>query len=270
MARSFDPGPAADSFLDLIEAAPDATVYPWDEFRVEWGPIFYRGRLDGSARVVALGQDPAEHECIARRAMVGTAGRRVQGFLAKLGLTRSYVIVNAFLYCVYGNFTAVQKRDAPGIREDRDAWLSAIFDAGRPDAVVAFGGAAEAMFRGWEQRHGPSGVPFRRVKHPTWPNSSGLPIAAATATMLAEWNAALADLAPSISPQDVPTALVPYGAAFLPSELPTIPREDLSAGAPTWMEGPLAWANRVGPDADTKRATITVSVPAAARGWIAQ
>jgi len=31
---------------------------------------------------------------------VGEAGQRVQGFLSRLGIDRSYVMVNAFLYSV--------------------------------------------------------------------------------------------------------------------------------------------------------------------------
>jgi uncharacterized protein (DUF427 family) len=34
---------------------------------VEWGPVFHRGRLDGTARVLVIGQDPAAHEAVARR-----------------------------------------------------------------------------------------------------------------------------------------------------------------------------------------------------------
>ncbi|MBD0283370.1 MAG: uracil-DNA glycosylase, partial [Thermoleophilaceae bacterium] len=45
-----------------------------------------RGRLAGSALVLVLGQDPGQHECIARRILVGEAGQRVQGFLRKLGI----------------------------------------------------------------------------------------------------------------------------------------------------------------------------------------
>jgi len=67
-----------------------------------WGPIFYRGRLDGSARVIVIGQDPAANEDVARRILIGSAGQRVQGFLRKLGLVRSYVMVNTFLYGLKG------------------------------------------------------------------------------------------------------------------------------------------------------------------------
>lgn len=66
------------------------------------GPLFHRGRLDGSARVLVVGQDPAQHESVTRRILVGAAGQRTQGFLARLGIDSSYVMVNAFLCSVFG------------------------------------------------------------------------------------------------------------------------------------------------------------------------
>ena len=111
MPHPFDPGYFEEPFLTLVEEYPEADVYPSGQFRVEWGPIFHRGRLDGSARVLVIGQDPAQHETIVRRILVGEAGRRVQGFLAKLGITRSYVLVNTFLYSVYGSVKASTRRD---------------------------------------------------------------------------------------------------------------------------------------------------------------
>ena len=100
MPHPFDPGYVAEPYLTLCAEYPEADVYPPDQFRLEWGPIFHRGRLDGSARVLIIGQDPAQHETVVRRILVGEAGRRVQGFLAKLGITRSHVFINAYLYSV--------------------------------------------------------------------------------------------------------------------------------------------------------------------------
>ena len=71
-----------------------------DDFWFDWGPIFYRGRLDGSARVMCVASDPGPTERIAGRCLVGNAGQRVQGLLAKLGLTRSHVCLNAWAYAV--------------------------------------------------------------------------------------------------------------------------------------------------------------------------
>ena len=86
MAHDFDSGYGNEPFRALCADFPDEKVYPPADFRTEWGPIFHRGRLDGSARVLILGQDPAQHESISRRILVGEAGQRIQGFLAKLGI----------------------------------------------------------------------------------------------------------------------------------------------------------------------------------------
>ena len=102
MGREFDIGYHRRRFRLLVADYPDESVYPADSFRVEWGPIFHRGRLDGTARVLVIGQDPATHETITRRILVGEAGQRAQGLLARLGITRSYVFINTFLYSVYG------------------------------------------------------------------------------------------------------------------------------------------------------------------------
>ena len=89
----FDPGPP-DSLAEHFARVP-APSHP-QNFWFDWGPIFYRGRLDGSARVLCVGSDPGPTERIPGRCLVGNAGQRVQGFLTKLGLTRSYVCVNAW------------------------------------------------------------------------------------------------------------------------------------------------------------------------------
>ena len=101
MSRDFDGGYGAQPWAALVADYPQ-DAYPPADFRVEWGPIFHRGRLDGTARVLIIGQDPGQHENQLRRILVGEAGRRVQGFLQKLGITRSYVMINALLYSVYG------------------------------------------------------------------------------------------------------------------------------------------------------------------------
>src|SRR5688500_7836888 len=122
----FDPGYAAEPFRTLVEAAPGAETYPPDAFRLEWGPIFHRGRLDGTARVLVLGQDPATHETITRRILVGEAGQRVQGLLARVGITTSYVMVNTFLYSVYGQGGGIRHATDPQIAEHRHRWLDAL------------------------------------------------------------------------------------------------------------------------------------------------
>src|SRR5258706_14170261 len=102
MTHPFDSGYGAEPFSTLAREYPGEDIYPSSQFRVEWGPIFHRGRLDGSARALVIGQDPAQHETIVRRILVGEAGRRLQGFLAKLGILQSYVLVTTYRYIPYG------------------------------------------------------------------------------------------------------------------------------------------------------------------------
>ena len=71
MARGFDVGYATEPFATLCRDFPGPETYSRDRFRLEWGPIFHRGRLDGSARLLIVGQDPAQHETIVRRILVG-------------------------------------------------------------------------------------------------------------------------------------------------------------------------------------------------------
>src|SRR6185312_11953809 len=131
MAHLFDPGPVAEPFRSLAQDYPGAETYPADAFRVEWGPIFHRGRLDRSARVLAIGQDPAASEDVTRRILVGAAGHRFQGFLAKLGIDVSYAMINTFLYSVYGQQGGERHKDDAAIVAYRTQWLDALLAGGR-------------------------------------------------------------------------------------------------------------------------------------------
>ncbi|MGH9196973.1 MAG: uracil-DNA glycosylase, partial [Acidimicrobiia bacterium] len=45
----FDLGYVNEPFRTLAGNYPGEDAYPQADFRTEWGPIFHRGRLDGSA-----------------------------------------------------------------------------------------------------------------------------------------------------------------------------------------------------------------------------
>jgi len=269
MATPFDPGYGQEPFRTLVQEVPGETVFPTNDFRTEWGPVFHRGRLDGSARVLVIGQDPAQHEIIARRTLVGGAGHRVQGFLAKIGIRRRYVMVNTFVYSVYGQGGGSRHKNNPEIAAYRNLWFDALLP-GKVQAVVAFGQLADGAWQAWKST--PKGSAFtglyQAVTHPTQPESSSQGNAAkrkeATTRMLEGWNAALKALDPVVT-ADVATPLALYGPAFLPAELPDIPQEDLPAGSPAWMCGNADWARRTGEDAALKRVTITVTIPKAYR-----
>jgi hypothetical protein len=259
----FDPGYGRDPYAALVGSFPGAETYPPADFRIEWGPVFHRGRLDGSARVLVIGQDPAAHEAVARRILIGAAGHRFQGFLTRLGIDTSYVMVNTYLYSVYGQQAGNAHAHDPAIAAYRDSWLDAL-TAGNPvQAVVALGSLADTAFRSW--RATPAGAAYsgayRHILHPTYPDSAADPVAA-TAALLADWNAALTELHPAITTPDTARPLVPYGTAFTPADLTAIPAADLPPGLPDWMRSEETWASRQGATAADKRATVVVQVPA--------
>jgi uracil-DNA glycosylase len=257
----------------LVGDYPADDVYPPDSFRTEWGPIFHRGRLDGSAKVLVIGQDPATHETICRRILVGEAGQRAQGFLAKLGISRSYVLINTFLYSVYGQGGGSRHIDNAAIAAYRHRWLDALARHNDLQAIVTLGQLADRAYDQWRQT--PTGAAcdaaYATIVHPTYPESASrsgtITKAEAMQRLCTSWNEALVALRPSVTPDGdaAPTDL--YGAAITKQDLAPIPEEDLPPGLPPWMRALEAWAGRTGADAQTKRATITVTVPRVARTW---
>jgi hypothetical protein len=266
MPATFDPGICREPFLTLGDEAPGSSVFPSSAFRVEWGPIFHRGRLDGTARILCIGQDPAQNEAIVRRILIGVAGHRVQGFLAKLGIDRSYVMINGFLYSAYDQTSARKHINDPAIAEYRARWLSALTASGSLEAVVAFGSLADAAWREFaKSADTAAAIPYQHVPHPTSPESGGAEperIKKATAAMQRKWNAALETLRQAVQHPDTVRPFIPYGAEFQASELVEIPAFDMPAGIPAWMRGTDGWAARTGTTAAAKRRTITVQVPA--------
>lgn len=266
MPREFDRSYADEPFRSLCEDYPGAPVYPPSDFRVEWGPVFHRGRLDGSARVLVLGQDPAQHETITRRILVGEAGHRIQGFLAKLGIDRSYVMVNTFLYSVLGQGGGNRHRHDPKIAKYRHRWLDALLTgSGKVDAVVALGSLADSAWEDWKKTQPAGSLPtYRRITHPTQPESAGggaAAHAAAIGRMLENWNEALQALHP-LPNRDTARPLKLYGHAFQAGDKVPIPELDLPAGTPDWMRLDDGWADRSGTGLK-KRRTIVVTVPRA-------
>jgi hypothetical protein len=266
MGRTYDPGYCEEPFRTLVQEYPGEDVYPPGQFRIEWGPIFHRGRLDGSARVLVIGQDPAQHETIVRRILVGEAGRRLQGFLAKLGITRSYVLINTYVYSVYGSVRAATRKN-PLLIDYRNRWLDALMAGGRVEAVLALGTAAEEAWQFWKATPAGQayGAAFAPVTHPTQPESSSkndrAKLALATKKLLDNWNAGLQALAPAISHPDVPGPLRLYGSAWTDGDRPAVPEIDFPAGLPVWMREQDGWAKRSGKDELAKRRNITIQIP---------
>jgi uracil-DNA glycosylase len=272
--RAFDPGYGSEPFAALCRDYPGEETYPPDDFRVEWGPVFHRGRLDGTARVLVVGQDPGVHEGVVRRILVGEAGQRAQGLLSRLGIERSYVMVNAFLYSVYGQGGGERHVDDQAIADYRHRWLDALLDGSAVEAVIAFGHLADQAFRHWLDT--PAGrsrrLAYAHLTHPTRPEAVSrgdrARYADAMRAMLVNWNKGLDLLFPVVGGADLPVDLAQYGDTLQPEDLTAIPAEDLPAGLPAWMGALDAFASRGGDTPDKKRATIVLTVPRRARPWL--
>jgi hypothetical protein len=225
----WDKGPG-DSLAQLFEQAPlsEYKEIP-KKFRLEWGPIYYRGRTDGSARILVIGQDPAADENIARRILVGTAGRRVQGFLGKLGITRSYIMVNSVLYSIYGQFDQTMRAfmERPEVVAWRHALLDAVAASGL-EAVIAFGQAARHAIETWPGRASlaAQGKVFY-LMHPT---------ARPESAVLEDWSNNLPLIGAVVTPDaDGEIDLARYaGKKFRKADLMRIPLHDFSFGVPQW------------------------------------
>ena len=257
----FDSGPTG-TFKALCQKYPDDTVFKGsDGFRSLWGPIFYRGRANGKARLLVIGQDPAQTEAVTRRILSGQAGRRVQGFVEKLGYTQSYLMINAFLYGIYNQDMALPHLNDVDIQAYRQLWLEAAFEPGKIEAVVTFGTPA---FNAWKAFTAtPAGqsvlprVQFHKALHPTADKPEG-PIT--RQELLSNWNVALQSLHATVQHPDVTRPLVPYGNDFTAGELPEIPSRDLPMGLQPWMRTTDFWAS-MSATPGTERANISIEVP---------
>ena len=266
--HEFDAGPAFQPFRDLCTTYPSTDVYPPADFRTEWGPVFHRGRLDGSARLLVIGQDPAAHETFVRRILVGEAGQRVQGFMARLGITTSYIMVNTFLYSVYGQGGGNKHKDDAKIADYRNRWIDAILTTAKIEAVVALGSLADAAWSQFKKSPFAAAHPkpaYAKIMHPTAdaPRPGQSDTSAVTKQLLTTWNAGLATLRPAIKTPDAAADPANYGDAWKPADLVMIPARDYPAGLPDWMHNLDGWAVRgVPPDAPSeKRRVLSILVP---------
>jgi len=228
---SFDPGPPA-AVAKLFGQLPSYAASK-EAFWFDWGPIFYRGRLNKSARVLCVAQDPGPTERIANRTLVGDAGQRVQGFLTKLGLTRSYVCLNAYAYAMIPSESATA---APLLQDPAHvAWRNMVFDlvtGPKLQAVIAFGNKAHTAVALWP---GHGGVPVFNILHP----SSHDPFALAS-----DWRAAITALRAIVTPDSKAKARLPnYGVALVAADYAAIPRGDLQFGVAPHL-GNDAWVRQ--------------------------
>ena len=107
----YDPGPAKNrSWSRLFAETPNYRGFGIamsgnEEFRWHFGPMFYRGRLgDQQVKVLIVGQEGAQDESLSHRSFTGGTGGRMQHLLNHLGINRSYLFLNTFVYPIFGQY----------------------------------------------------------------------------------------------------------------------------------------------------------------------
>ncbi|MCX7977797.1 MAG: hypothetical protein N2578_02215 [Bdellovibrionaceae bacterium] len=76
-----------------------------EKFRWQFGPMFYRGRLgQNQVKVLIIGQEGAQDENVSDRSFTGGTGGRMQNMLSYMGIDRSYLFINTFVYTITGQY----------------------------------------------------------------------------------------------------------------------------------------------------------------------
>ncbi|MEZ0227758.1 MAG: uracil-DNA glycosylase family protein, partial [Planctomycetota bacterium] len=263
----FDAGPPA-AFQSFFATCPDyastlkaAGVDPTGKmFWYNFGALFYRGRLDGTARVMVIASDPGPEECLpfVRRPMVGDAGQRVQSFLGKLGIDRSYVLVNAYAYAMrptyvnkgYGRailtetftsvspvitLTAAQKTELHKITTWRHEFFTRVARSSPLTAIVPMGDNAWTAYKSWMASL-PTTDPLRKIPvvkvvHPSAVDRN--PMAPRPDSAIVGWRNAIDSLRKIVAPDPGQTNTGPnYGEYFTENDYKRVPRRDLGWRTP--------------------------------------
>jgi hypothetical protein len=224
MPVEFDKGPSA-AMAKLLMQHPDYTPVK-EFFWFNWGPVFYRGRLNKTAKVLCIASDPGPTERIPGRALIGNAGQRIQGFLSKIGITQSYVCLNGFIYALHPSHLS------DGIKLLNDpihtAWRNKVFDAAtgpQLQAIVAFGDVAKKTVDLWT---GKGTTPVFKTYHPSYRGDEDI--------LTADWNRVITGLRAIVTKDaDGDTTLPLYGTRFKEADYAAVPQRDLPFGAAPFL-----------------------------------
>jgi hypothetical protein len=249
MAQS-DPGPTG-AMKAVMDGTPDykAAVGDSSTFWYAFGPVLYRGRLDGTARVLGIASDPGPSECLpfARRTLIGDSGQKTQGLLAKLGLTRSYVLVNAFAVALHPSqktkgLQVLQTNAA--IKASRHALYNGLLARGALQAILAFGDVAHQAYDLWVASNpAVKAVPVFKLPHPAAVDRTG----SGDDSALKAWKKAVTTLLGIVTPDPDGNATGPnYGAYVTEIDYARIPRWDFPAVTPAYV-GDDSWGRAANP-----------------------
>jgi uracil-DNA glycosylase len=219
----FDKGPTK-TIAKIFANLPDYSTHK-DSFWYDWGPVFYRGRLDKSAKVLCVASDPGPTERVGCRTLIGDAGQRVQGFLAKLGITKSYICLNALVYALHPSHLGDAKKILQ--EPEQTKWRNKLFKkvtGNKLEVIIAFGINAQQAVELWDDK---GEVPVIITHHPSYHDEGKL---------MDAWREVMPQLRNIVTPDaDGNPGLPNYGAKLSEDDYAPIPRRDLPFGFPDWF-----------------------------------
>lgn len=234
MATEYEKGPSA-AMAKLLMQHPDYTPVK-DFFWFNWGPVFYRGRLNKTAKILCVASDPGPTERIGGRALIGNAGQRLQGFLMKIGITKSYVCLNGFIYSLHPSHLS----DGISLLADpvHTNWRNRVFNAATGSAlqaIVAFGDVAKKTVKLWT---GKGDTPVFETYHPSYRGDE--------ARLTADWNRVVTALRAIVTADPGADNTLPlYGNAFTEEDYAPIPMRDMPFGTASFV-GNESWLRNAG------------------------
>jgi hypothetical protein len=179
--------------------------------------------------------------------LIGDSGQKTQGFLAKLGLTRSYVLVNAFAVAMRPSQKTkglqVLKTNV-AIIAARHGLYNSLLAGGGLQAVVAFGDVAQTAYDIWAASNpAVKPVPCFRLAHPAAVDRTGSGNDAA----LKKWATGLTALRKIVTPDSGGDASGPnFGPYFTEFDYARIPRWDFPSTTPPYV-GDDSWGRAANP-----------------------
>jgi hypothetical protein len=156
--------------------------------------------------------------------------------MTKLGLTRSYICLNAFIYALFPSHAA----NAPQILSDstQKNWRNELYTKAKGpnvQAIIAFGTNAQMAVDQWD---GKGNTPVFNVPHPSSRDAQKL---------IDDWRAAITQLRTIVTPDPDAGPTVPnYGTTFTEADYTRIPLCDLPFGVPGWL-GDDSWGRTANP-----------------------
>lgn len=168
---NYDPGPAkGSSWAELFGQTPNYRSLgkailggSQEKFRWKFGPMWYRGRLGfNEVQAFVVGQEGAQDENVSNRAFTGSTGTKTQKFLNHLGISRSYLFLNTFVYTINGQldgdpaFEWMEQNEASPIVEYRHKLFDnvAVMNPDSLALMMGIGSGGKRSLATWIQSNG--------------------------------------------------------------------------------------------------------------------